>query len=339
MKPVIFGCAGPSLSDAEREFFAREQPAGFILFARNVQSPQQLKALTTDLRLSVDRQDLLILIDQEGGRVQRMKPPHWRSFVPMATFGDGADQNPSLAAEALALHCRILADDLRRAGITGNCVPVLDVPAKDADDIIGDRAFGTDAELVARLGRIAVDATMKAGVLPVMKHIPGHGRATVDSHEALPRVSASLAELRSVDFAPFKALADCPLAMTAHIVFEEIDADLPATLSQKVISSVIRGDIGFDGFLMTDDLSMKALEGPVGERAARALDAGCDLVLHCNGEFDEMVQIAQSVEPMSADTVNRLLAFVSEMQNAPIPDRAALEADYEAAMAQVTELV
>lgn len=339
MKPVIFGCAGPALSDVEREFFAGVQPAGFILFARNIQSPQQIKTLTTDLRLCVDRSDVLIAIDQEGGRVQRMGSPHWRKYPPMATFGRAAKVNHALAVEALGLNCLLLADDLRRVGINVDCLPLLDVPKEGADNVIGDRALGLTADMVTKLGRVVIDSLQVAGVLPVAKHIPGHGRAQVDSHKLLPRVGAPLDELIAADFAPFKALSDCPFGMTAHIVYDAIDRDRPATLSPAVINTVIRGMIGFEGLLMTDDLSMQALSGSLADRAKGALAAGCDLILHCNGDMDEMQQVA-NILPSAEDglilTVARLVSSIG--QKNPI-DRASVETDYDAAMQKLNSIV
>lgn len=339
MKPVIFGCAGPALTDAERSFFAEANPAGFILFARNIQSPLQLKALTTDLRLAVDRAHVPILIDQEGGRVQRMGPPDWRALPPMGVFGDAFLKDRSLACRALELHCKLIADDLRRVGINVDCLPVVDVPVEGADTIIGDRAFGRDPVLVAELGGIVVETLRASGIMPVMKHMPGHGRAAVDSHLALPRVKAGLDALRASDFAPFGALADCPFAMTAHIIYEAIDAEVPATLSDTVIRDIIRGELGYQGLLMSDDLSMQALSGPIEDRAARALDAGCDLVLHCNGDMAEMAPVAASMTEADPAMAKRLDALLADANAAPHVDRPVLEAIYDATMAQVNELM
>lgn len=339
MKPVIFGCAGPVLGDSERAFFEAQQPAGFILFARNIQSPQQVKTLTTDLHLCVGRADILILIDQEGGRVQRMGPPHWRKYPPMATFGQAAQVNGELAADALRLNCLLLADDLRRVGINVDCLPLLDVPGDGADNVIGDRALGLTPQVVAELGRVVTDSLQEAGIVPVVKHMPGHGRATVDSHKSLPRVDAPFEELDAADFAPFKALADCPLGMTAHIVYEAIDAAEPATQSPIVINKVIRGAIGFEGLLMTDDLSMQALSGSVAERAAAALAAGCDLVLHCNGQMGEMQQIANALRPADQRIALTVANLIEAIGNKTPIGRAAIEAQYDAAMQKLTRLI
>lgn len=287
-RAVILGCSGLTLTDEERRFFAEADPFGFILFARNVATPDQVRALTAALRESVGRADAPVLIDQEGGRVRRLHPPAWRSSPPMRPFGELYDRDPGAARRALALNIGLLSAELLAVGIDVDCAPVLDVPVEGAHDIIGDRAFSDDPRVVADLGRVAHDAFLEAGVFPVVKHIPGHGRATADSHLALPRVRASRRELEERDFLPFRALRDAPFGMTAHIVYTAFDAERPATTSPTVIKDVIRGELGFGGLLMTDDLSMKALEGPFDARARDALDAGCDLVLHCNGDLEEM---------------------------------------------------
>lgn len=339
MKPVIFGCSGLTLSDEERAFFEEQQPAGFILFARNVQSPQQLKVLTTDLRLAVGRSDVLILIDQEGGRVQRMSEPHWRKFPPLMQFGDAMKINADLAIEALTLNCQMLADDLKRVGINTNCLPLLDVPISDADPIIGDRALGMSAAQVALLGQVVIDTFMSAGILPVMKHIPGHGRALVDSHHALPIVSDPRDILINTDFAAFRAVKNCPLGMTAHVVYEAFDAVNTATLSKVVISEVIRDHIEFDGLLMTDDISMKALEGDIGNLSAEALAAGCDIVLHCNGNMEEMQAIAHTVGHAPAKFCTFIADSVAKADTAGHADRTLLEANYDNAMNKISKLV
>ncbi len=338
MKPVIFGCAGPTLTDAERAFFAKEQPAGFILFARNIVSQQQLLALTTDLKLCVDRSDLLILIDQEGGRVQRMTRPNWRALPSMMTYGNVASTNMVLAEQAVKLHCQLVADDLRRAGINVNCLPLLDVPAPEGDEIIGDRAFSEDAGVVAHLGRVAHDTLLASGVLPVIKHLPGHGRATVDSHLALPHVSTDFETLAETDFKPFASLADSPLGMTAHIIFEAIDSENVATQSKVVIDRVIRQHIGFGGLLMTDDLSMKALVGGMGERAQKAIEAGCDLILHCNGEMDEMTAVGAALDEAPSNLQPRLASALQMVQKAGILDRKAIERAFDQTLAAIEKL-
>ena len=280
---------------AERSFFRDVRPWGFILFGRNIENPDQIRALVAALRETVDDGDAPILIDQEGGRVARLKPPHWPQHPPAAQFGALYGESPEQAREATYLNARLIAHDLFRLGINVDCLPVLDVPAPGAHDIIGDRAFSGDPATVIDLGRAQIDGLMDGGVLPVMKHIPGHGRAGADSHLALPRVSATVEELSASDFVTFRSLDSCPLAMTAHVVYDSIDPQRPATTSPKVIRDVIRGEIGFDGLLMSDDLSMKALDGPLALRAKAALFAGCDLALHCNGDLDEMKDVASEV--------------------------------------------
>jgi beta-N-acetylhexosaminidase len=323
---VILGCAGPRLSAEERAFFRAADPVGFILFRRNVETPAQVKALVAALRETVGRAEAPVLIDQEGGRVARLQPPHWRPYPPPAILA-------ALGEEAVRLGARLIADDLARLGITVDCVPCLDIPVSGADPIIGDRAYGSDAETVARLGRAAAEGLLEGGVLPVVKHIPGHGRGTVDSHLALPVVDAPAAELDRIDMAPFKALADMPWAMTAHIVYSALDEKRPATLSPVVIAEVIRNRIGFDGVLVSDDLSMKALGGGFAERAAGALEAGCDLALHCNGDPAEMAAVVEGTRPLTPESAARL-ARGEARRGAPLPfDRAAAEARFDSLLA------
>ncbi len=328
VKPFISGLAGPGLSEQEATFFADTQPAGFILFARNIENPDQLSSLTEDLRTSVEREDLLILIDQEGGRVKRMGPPHWSVRPPMALFGYLYAGRPELASRALAVNMALIAADLRAGGLTGNCAPVLDVPVTGAHDIIGDRAFSTDPAIVAELGGVAATALLEAGILPVIKHIPGHGRPLVDSHQELPVVEAAQEALEQSDFAPFHALNHLPLAMTGHVVFSEIDAENCATFSPTLVSGIIRGSIGFGGLLMSDDISMGALEGPIEARALKALDAGLDLVLHCNGRLDEMKQVAAALDAMPEQRYVLLAEVLAEARERPMPDKAALNEEY-----------
>jgi len=298
-RAVIFGLAGPFLDSAERAFFAAADPLGFILFARNCVSPEQIAALTRELRHCVGRADAPVLIDQEGGRVQRLKPPHWRMAPPAQGFGSLDERDAGAAVEAAWLNARLLAADLQPLGIDVDCAPVLDVRAPDGHGIIGDRAFGASPQRVAKLARATCEGLLAGGVLPVIKHIPGHGRATLDSHEALPVVDAPADVLQACDFAPFAALADMPLAMTAHVVYSAFDAAAPATTSATVIGDVIRRQIGFDGLLISDDLCMRALAGAPGDRARAALAAGCDVVLYCNGELAEMRAVAQACAPLS----------------------------------------
>lgn len=328
IKAVIFGCAGPRLSDAERGFFADSQPLGFILFQRNCQDPAQTRGLIADLRDSVGRADAPVLIDQEGGRVARLKPPHWRLPPPPALFGALSTDDGEAARAAARINARLIADDLHDLGVTINCAPVLDIPVAGAHDVIGDRAFGADPATTAELGAEVCDGLMAGGILPVIKHIPGHGRARADSHSGLPVTDAPLETLRATDFAPFADLRDRPWAMTAHMVFSAVDA-APATISKTLIERVIRGEMGFDGVLFTDDLSMAALGGSLAERAVAALDAGCDVVEHCNGNLEEMTAVAAAVGPLS-EAARRRIEAAEALRADPQPiDRAALAARLE----------
>lgn len=296
---IIYGCAGTKLNDEERAFFGDVNPLGFILFARNCDNPVQVASLVQDLRDSVGRDDAPVLIDQEGGRVQRLGPPHWVARPSQGQFAQLAETHEGRAKSACEANARLIAHDLMAVGIDVDCLPLLDVPVPDAHDIIGDRAFGADPECVAILGKAVISGLMKGGVTPIIKHIPGHGRANVDSHKDLPIVSATIEELRQTDFAPFEALCDAPWAMTAHVVYEAIDPNLPATLSKMVINDVIRGEIGFNGLLISDDVSMHALTGEMGDRAANSLVAGCDAVLHCNGDMAEMLALSAATPAMT----------------------------------------
>ena len=298
LKAFISGCASTSLSDAERAFFAKNRPCGLIVFARNCESPDQLRALVASFRNAVESEDVLILIDQEGGRVQRLRPPHWRNMPPARCFGVMYETDPKLGRDAAFSAARLIAQELAALGINVNCTPVLDVPEKGAHDIIGDRAFSTDPDVVAALGRAVMDGTLAGGVLPVIKHVPGHGRAKADSHLSLPRIDVAERELRSIDFRPFQALRDAPLAMTAHVLLPCYDERRPASVSPVIIGEVIRGLIGLEGLVMSDDIGMKALGGPFAERARAVIAAGCDVALHCSGEFAEMVDTASAVPPL-----------------------------------------
>lgn len=297
-------------------FFGQVDPLGFILFARNIRDPRQVRDLVRELRACVGRSDAPVLIDQEGGRVQRLRPPHWRQAPPMALFGRIEDREE--AARAAYLNALLIAAELRDLGINVDCAPVLDLPVAGAHDVIGDRAFSPQAELVAALGRATCRGFLDGGVIPVIKHIPGHGRATVDSHHRLPTVDAPLEALRASDFRPFQALRDAPWAMTAHVVYTALDATAPATISAKVIGTIVRGEIGFDGVLVSDDLSMKALAGDLGDRARLALAAGCDLVLHCNGDMAEMQKVAAAAKPLD-DAASERLARAAHSVRTPVP--------------------
>jgi len=305
---AIFGCAGPELTRDERDFFRETDPLGFILFARNVGTPERTRRLVEELRSSVARADAPVLIDQEGGRVARLRPPHWRKAPPARLLGELYARDADKGLEAARLNSRLLASDIASIGCDVDCLPVLDLALAETHGVIGDRAYAGAPEPVAALGRAAAEGLMAGGTTPVIKHIPGHGRAAVDSHHVLPHVAAPREQLERADFRPFKLLADLPWAMTAHVLFEAIDAECAATVSPKVVKDVIRGHIGFDGLLVSDDLSMQALGGTLGERAAGALVAGCDVVLHCNGRMDEMQEVAGRTGPMTADADRRFAA-------------------------------
>lgn len=317
MLPAIFGLSGPVLTAEERAFFRDADPAGYILFGRNVVDRAQLRALTDDLRALHGRAQTFICIDQEGGRVARMKPPQWGPYPPQGVFARLYDLAPVSAIEAARANAEALGLDLAEAGITVDCLPLLDVRQPGADDVIGDRALGTEPMRVAALGRAVLDGLARAGVTGVVKHIPGHGRATADSHKALPTVTADGADLET-DLAPFRALADAKVAMTAHVRFTAWDDSAPATLSARVIGDVVRGAIGFSGLLLSDDLDMEALTGTIPERAARAQAAGCDLALNCWARMDDMIGIAAALAPMSDDSAARLARALEATDIAPV---------------------
>lgn len=300
----IFGVAGTTLTDKEKSFFSKLNPLGFILFARNCESPAQVKSLVTSLRDTVAHDNVFVLIDQEGGRVARLKPPHWRKTPPAGVFASLAQKSLSNAKRAVYENARLIAGELHVLGINVDCAPLADVPVAGAHDIIGDRAYGTDPAQVSALGREMARGLLEGSVLPVLKHIPGHGRAFADSHDELPIVDASLETLRQSDFIPFKALRDLPLGMTAHILYTAIDATRPATLSAKVLE-IVRKEIGFDGLLMSDDLSMKALKGDFAELTTQSIHAGCDIILHCNGKMEEMSAVAAVLKPLSNKAYER----------------------------------
>ena len=304
-KAMILGCSGPTLTGEEKAFYDAERPWAFILFARNLKEPEQIRDLTASLRDSVGRDDALIFIDQEGGRVQRLRPPLAPLYPTGAALGALYRRDHEAGLRAAWLMSRLHAFDLAKYGITADCLPVLDVPVEGAHDVIGDRAYGKDPATVSAMGKAAAEGLLAGGVLPVIKHIPGHGRAFSDSHYALPVVDTPLEELRRHDFAPFRENASLGMAMTAHVIYSAIDPDRPATTSPKVIADYIRGEIGFDGLLMSDDLSMKALSGDFAARTKASLAAGCDVVLHCNGSMEEMAPVAASVPVLSGEAAAR----------------------------------
>ena len=307
-RALIVGLAGTSLRQDEARFLNEVCPAGLILFARNVEEPDQLRKLISDAREAIGSPDCLVAVDQEGGRVQRLRSPHWTEFPPAARYGELFVTDADKAARFLTLATRLCAAELRNVGFNTNCAPCLDLQVDGAHDVIGDRAYGRELPLVTDLGRTVAETYMEAGVLPVIKHLPGHGRAQVDSHKALPVVEAEFDELTVTDFAPFRALSDLPAAMTAHVVYTSVDPTEPATTSERVIASVIRDSIGFGGLLMTDDLSMSALRGSIDERTQAARSAGCDLALHCNGNLDEMKAVADEAGNLSGGSLERYRA-------------------------------
>jgi beta-N-acetylhexosaminidase len=322
---VIFGCQGPALTREERDLFRAANPLGFILFARNIVDPAQVKRLVTELRDSVDRPDAPVLIDQEGGRVARLKPPHWRAAPPAGKIGTlVTTRGVDAACEAIRLNSRLIADELAVLGIDVDCAPVADVPIAGAHDIIGDRAYSRDPALVGTLARAAAQGLLDGGVLPVIKHIPGHGRALADSHAELPVVTESRAVLEGSDFVPFRALADLPWAMTAHVLYTAIDPDRPATTSTRIIADIIRGHIGFGGVLVSDDISMEALKGDLASRARTCLAAGCDAVLHCTGALAEMRAVAAAAVPVSAAASERVQRGRALLPSRTPLDRAAV---------------
>ncbi len=337
-KAFIAGCSGLELTRAEAAFFNVERPWGFILFKRNVDTPDQVRRLVDALRACVDRADAPVLIDQEGGRVQRLGPPHWPKYPPGRAYGSLKGNDPLLRREITRLGARLIAHDLRALGITVDCVPVLDVPVAGAHDVIGDRAYGDTPEQVAYLGRAAAEGLIAGGVLPIVKHIPGHGRAGADSHLALPVVDTDRATLSRTDFLPFRHLADMPMAMTAHVVYSAIDPKCPATTSRRLMQDVIRGEIGYDGLVMSDDLSMKALAGDFASRTRQSLRAGCDVVLHCNGDLAEMQAIAAATPELKGQAKRRAQAALKRITHLPEPfdpveGRARLEAALNASLA------
>lgn len=313
-KAFIAGVAGETLSPAEASFFRSAAPAGLILFARNCVSHEQIRRLVGDVRDAVGGDEILVLIDQEGGRVQRLRPPLGRALPAAQAYAMLFAEDATLAREAAFNAARLVADDLISLSINTDCAPVLDLPVPGSHDIIGDRAYGTEVAQVAMLARAVAEGFMAGGVLPVIKHIPGHGRATADSHLELPVVTEPHAVLSATDFAPFKALRDMPAAMTAHVVYTAIDAARPASTSERVTRDVIRGEIGFDGLLMSDDLSMKALTGSFTERTQAVLSAGSDLALHCNGVLAEMEEVAGAAPALSGEALRRFHAALAVLE-------------------------
>ena len=329
-RAFITGVSGAELNAAEREFIRAERPWGFILFKRNIETPQQVALLVQELKRSVSVPDAPVLIDQEGGRVQRLGPPYWPIYPAGAVFGMLYDIDRTLGLSAARLSARLIATDLEDLGISVDCLPLADVPVAGANAVIGDRAYGTEPGKAAAIARAVTDGLEQGGILPVLKHIPGHGRATADSHFGLPVVNTSKKELEHTDFAAFQPLADLPMAMTAHVVFSALDPVHPATTSATIIQQVIRGVIGFQGLLMSDDVSMNALSGSIAERTRAIFAAGCDMVLHCNGKLEEMREVAAETPELSGKALDRARQALAS-RRAPQPfDRGAARAELEA---------
>jgi beta-N-acetylhexosaminidase len=331
----ICGLAGTELSNDETAFLREAHPWGVILFKRNTETPGQITRLCRSVREALEREDAPILIDQEGGRVQRFGPPHLRAYPAGAAYGRIYRRNSLAGVEAAFLGAKLIALDLHELGVSVNCIPTLDIPVEGGTSAIGDRALGDNVDMVATLGGAQLDGTLAGGMLPVIKHMPGHGRALVDSHRELPQVDATMAELEAQDFTPFRLMAKrAPLGMTAHVVYLDVDDSSPATLSRAVIGNIIRQRIGFDGALMTDDISMGALSGDPRSRAVRAIGAGCDLVLHCNGDLMEMIDVADGVPELAGDALRRTDAALAFHRPSAEFDRKSLEARYDFLLGQ-----
>jgi beta-N-acetylhexosaminidase len=329
-KAFITGIAGTTLDAAEHAFIASQRPWGFILFKRNIDNPIQVAALISQLRAALGEPGAPVLIDQEGGRVQRFGPPHWPIYPPGAAFGRLYDLDLRAGLRAASLSARLIADDLLKTGVTVDCLPLADVPVAGADAVIGNRAYGTDPDKVAAIARAVTEGLEQGGILPILKHIPGHGRATADTHFRLPVVDTPRDELERTDFAAFRPLADLPMAMTAHVVFRAFDGAHPATTSATMIEQVIRGSIGFQGLLMSDDVSMNALAGSLAERTRAIFAAGCDMVLHCNGKMDEMQDVAGETPELSGMALERARRALASRRT-PVPfDRKAARAELDA---------
>lgn len=328
-RAFITGVSGFVLTDEEREFMRAERPWGFILFKRNIESAPQVTKLVDQLRDSVNDPTAPVLIDQEGGRVQRLGPPNWPVYPAGAVFGMLYDADRKLGLATARLSARLIAADLADLGISVDCLPLADVPVEGADAVIGNRAYGTDPDKVAAIGRAVTDGLEQGGILPVLKHIPGHGRATADTHFKLPVVDTSKAELDRIDFAAFKPLSDLPMAMTAHVVFSAIDPAQPATTSATIIEQVIRGTIGFQGLLMSDDVSMNALSGSIAQRTQASIAAGCDIVLHCNGKLGEMHEVAREAPELSGKALDRARRALASRKTPQPFDRASARAELD----------
>ncbi|MGM4987689.1 beta-N-acetylhexosaminidase [Tardiphaga sp. 841_E9_N1_2] len=333
-RAFITGVSGLELTAEERAFLRAERPWGFILFKRNIDNPAQVARLVEDLRGTTGDLDAPVLIDQEGGRVQRLGPPHWPVYPPGAVFGTLYDADPEAGLRAAWLSSRLIASDLVDLGITVDCLPLADVPVEGADAVIGNRAYGTTPGKVATIARAVTEGLSQGGILPVLKHIPGHGRATADTHFKLPIVDNAKSELEASDFEAFRPLADLPMAMTAHVVFSALDATQPATTSATIIEQVIRGSIGFQGLLMSDDVSMNALAGSIAERTRAIVSAGCDMVLHCNGKLDEMRDVVSETPVLAGKALERAKAALAARRQPQPFDRTAGRAELDALIAR-----
>jgi beta-N-acetylhexosaminidase len=339
IKAFICGVGGLTLTEQERDFLRAEQPWGFILFKRNVSDRAQVKALVSELRDCVSNADAPVLMDQEGGRVQRLQPPEWPTYPRGAVFSQLYDRSCDEGLRAAFLSARLIADDLAELGITVDCLPLADVPVAGADAVIGDRAYGTEPGKVAAIAKAVTEGLEAGGVLPILKHIPGHGRATADTHFLLPVVDTPVAELELTDFAAFRPLAHLPMAMTAHVVFSALDRAQPATTSATIIADVIRASIGFQGLLMSDDVSMNALEGTIAERSRASIAAGCDMILHCNGKADEMTEVAANVPVLAGQALARADAALKARQSPRPFDRKKARAELDELVARAGALI
>src|SRR6476620_9466248 len=331
-RAFITGASGLSLTTEERKFLCEQRPWGFILFRRNVDNPLQVARLVQEFREAVEDSDAPVLIDQEGGRVQRLGPPNWPVYPAGATFGVLYDRDRDMGLKAARLSAQLIAADLADLGITVDCLPLADLPVVGADAVIGDRAYGTSPAKVAAIARAVTEGLEQGGILPVLKHIPGHGRATADSHLRLPVVDTTRAELERTDFAAFQPLAELPMAMTAHVVFSALDPAQPATTSATIIEQVIRGMIGFRGLLMSDDVGMNALAGSMPERTRAVFAAGCDVVLHCSGKLDEMAEIARETPELSGKALQRAERALASRKAPQAFDRLAARKELDALM-------
>ncbi|MBX7145897.1 MAG: beta-N-acetylhexosaminidase [Alphaproteobacteria bacterium] len=329
VKAVILGCSGHHLTEQEKDFFHKHNPFGFIIFTRNIDNPDQVKKLVQEMKATVSDRYVPILIDQEGGRVARLRPPHWRHPPAAEIFSKMNVQNQALAREALKINTQLMAQDVLILGINVICAPVLDLRFPGASDVIGDRSFGSDPETVALLGKVQAETLLNCGVMPIMKHIPGHGRALVDSHHHLPMVKENIEELKKYDFRPFKILQEVPWAMTGHLMFEALDQNEPVTTSKIIIQKIIREYIGFQGLLLSDDLSMKALSGSFEEKTKKSIEAGCDIILHCNGNMDEMKAIMNECPLLSEISSIRLQESLKKLAKNPVKFAEKLDQEFD----------